>query len=49
MTTAILAIDLGNFNSVSVNYDPVTKATEFRSFKTTPNSSARVPSAGAST
>ena len=36
MTTAILAIDLGKFNSVLCWYEPATKATEFRTIKTTP-------------
>ena len=36
MTTAILTIDLGKFNSVLCWYEPATKATEFRTIKTTP-------------
>ena len=36
MTTAILAIDLGKFNSVLCWYEPDTKATVFRTIKTTP-------------
>jgi transposase len=36
MSTTILAIDLGKFNSVLVWYEPDTKTTTFRTVKTTP-------------
>jgi transposase len=37
MSTIILAIDLGKFNSVLCWYEPKTHAVEFRSIKTTPS------------
>ena len=36
MSDTILAIDLGKFNSVLCWYDPATRATAFRTAKTTP-------------
>jgi hypothetical protein len=32
-----LAIDLGKYNSVSCHYEPETKATTFRTIRTTPD------------
>jgi len=36
MTTTILAIDLGKFNSVLCWYEPISRSTTFRTVKTTP-------------
>ncbi|QEL20737.1 IS110 family transposase [Limnoglobus roseus] len=38
----ILAIDLSKYNSVSCHYDPATKATRFRTFRTTPDELRKV-------
>ena len=36
-TSTILAIDLGKYNSVACHYEPETKATTFRTIRTTPD------------
>ena len=36
MTTTILALDLGKFNSVFCWYEPISRSTTFRTVKTTP-------------
>ena len=43
MSDTILAIDLGKFNSVLCWYEPATRATAFRTAKTTPADLDREP------